>query len=177
MTGDKLTGWASKVGSLLSHSGRPHSARRWTSPSCGTVVGHNTARTSRFFLFPGDTERRRRQEQQRECVVCFGGAPAASETWTRTTECRATDLWVPWRWRARYRARFRVETTSLPRLSPRLICVASYRSSGVARLRRVQAKAELARTGFWVCSVLVELVTPKTLIVAQLLISSVKFDR
>lgn len=34
--------------------------------------------------------------------VCFGGCPAASETWTRTTECRAAVLWVPWRWKARW---------------------------------------------------------------------------
>lgn len=34
--------------------------------------------------------------------VCFGGCPAASETWTKTTECRAAVLWVPWRWRARW---------------------------------------------------------------------------
>lgn len=24
-----------------------------------------------------------------------------SERWTKTTECRATELWAPWRWRAR----------------------------------------------------------------------------
>lgn len=52
-------------------------------------------------LFFGGGDTRLRQEERRE-RVCFGGCPAASETWTKTTECRAAVLWVPWRWRARW---------------------------------------------------------------------------
>lgn len=53
----------------------------------------------RKAVLDGPSSRRMSAARGRASVFLRRGP--VSERWTKTTECRATELWTPWRWRAR----------------------------------------------------------------------------
>lgn len=66
--------------------------------SCREIRAFNWIKPRKSVL-DGPSARRMSAARGRARVFLRRGP--VSERWTKTTECRATELWTPWRWRAR----------------------------------------------------------------------------
>lgn len=66
--------------------------------SCREIRAFNWIKPRKAVL-DGPSSRRMSAARGRASVFLRRGP--VSERWTKTTECRATELWTPWRWRAR----------------------------------------------------------------------------